>query len=100
MHLTNEVLSDIISKSGVTVVDFYAEWCGPCKMMGPILDSIESSGKATVIKVDTVKFPELSKQYSVQSLPTFCFFVDGELVETKIGVIPKPTLEKMIASYL
>lgn len=101
MELTEQTkLEDVIAPEGVTVVDYYATWCGPCKMMKPILDAIDASGKAKVIKVDTEIHPELAKGFGIQSLPTLMFYKDGVLLEdqTHIGAIPKPTLEKRIES--
>lgn len=99
MELESQPLESVISASGVTIVDFYAPWCGPCKMMKPILDAIDASGKATVIKVDTVTHEDVATKYGVKSLPTICFFRDGvfQPEQTKVGATPKPTLEKIIA---
>lgn len=92
-------LEDIISPIGVTVVDFYAPWCGPCKMMKPILDAIDASGKATIIKVDTETHADIATKYGIKSLPTICFFKDGvfQPEQTKVGATPKPILEKIIS---
>lgn len=99
MELTEQTkLEDVIAPDGVTIVDYYATWCGPCKMMKPILDAIEASGQAKVIKVDTEVHTELAILFGIKSLPTFMFYKNGTLLNdhTRTGAIPKPVLEKLI----
>ena len=81
-YLEKEDLNELV-KEGTHLVDFYAEWCGPCKMMHPVLESIES--KIDVIKVDIDKFEKLAMEYKIMSVPTLVFFKDGEVVEELIG---------------
>jgi thioredoxin 1 len=89
-------------KSGVTLVDFWAEWCGPCQMMLPILDQFsESMGdKMTVAKVNVDEAPEVAGQFRVMSIPTLIVFKDGEPVETMVGVQQADQLEAVCSKYL
>ena len=86
-------------KSGTVLVDFWAAWCGPCRMVAPILDQIaaEKNGEITVVKVDVDALPELAAKFGVMSIPTLLLFKDGEMVNKSIGAMPKPALEKFIA---
>lgn len=77
----DQEFSEIISKD-LVLVDFYTEWCGPCKMLGPILEEIDF---IEVIKVDADKFPELAMKYGIMSVPTLCFFKKNELIRREIG---------------
>ena len=81
-YLEKENLNELV-KEGIHLVDFYAEWCGPCKMLHPVLEKVES--KIDVIKVDIDKFENLAMQYRVMSVPTLVFFKDGKPVEGVVG---------------
>ncbi len=81
-YLEKENLNELV-KEGTHLVDFYAEWCGPCKMLHPVLEKVES--KIDVIKVDIDKFENLAMQYRVMSVPTLVFFKDGKPVEGVVG---------------
>lgn len=82
IYLENEFEFENLIKDGIVLVDFYAEWCGPCKMLSPILDAIDYM---KVVKVNTDKCPTVSMKLGVMSIPTLCFYKDGELVEKTIG---------------
>lgn len=84
--------NNLISE-GITVVDFYAEWCGPCKMMGPVLESLESTN---VIKVNVDENEELSATYGIMSIPTLIFFKDGEKKEEVVGFHSKEQIEEIL----
>lgn len=94
----NEVLQ---SKTPV-LVDFWAVWCGPCKVQGPIVEELgkELKDKLKVVKVNVDEEPELSQRFTVMSIPTLILFKDGDPVETVIGVLPKPELEDKIKAHL
>ena len=77
----SEFINEI--NKGLVLVDFYAEWCGPCKMLAPVLESI--SDKINVVKVDIDKFQKLTMSYRIMSVPTMIFFKDGEKIEEVIG---------------
>ncbi len=89
--------------AGVVLVDFFAEWCGPCKMIAPILDElgVEYEGKAKVVKINTDEVGELTGQYNIFSIPTVLLFNNGELVwEPSVGAFPKEEYAKLIDSAL
>lgn len=100
-HLTTDNFDDAI-KSGVTLVDFWATWCSPCQMQGPIVDKIadEFEGKAGVAKIDVDENNEVASKYGVRSIPTLVIFKDGEAVETMVGVQSKEVLTDKLNQYL
>lgn len=91
IHLTNEKFTDLIQEK--TLVDFYANWCGPCKMIAPELEKVES--KIKVIKVDVDKFEELARTYGVMSIPTLILFENRNEIKRTIGFIDKNNIEKI-----
>jgi thioredoxin 1 len=94
--------TEVLEKQGVAVVDFWAEWCGPCRMIGPIIEELatEYDGKALVGKVDVDVNSELSAQYGVRSIPTILILKDGEVVETHVGAATKKALSEMIEKHM
>lgn len=88
--------SEVLNSDVPVLVDFFAEWCGPCKMMGPVVDKIaqEYEGKAKVGKIDIDKNPGLAGKYNVMSVPTFMVFKQGKIVDTVIGTVSKEELTK------
>lgn len=93
---------DGIIKDGVVLVDFFATWCGPCKMLAPVLEELSEAyeGKATIIKVDVDAEQALAGQYGVMSIPTMILFKDGQAVKQVVGFQPKPQIENLINSAL
>jgi len=89
-------------KDGVVVVDFFATWCGPCKMLAPIFAelSTEMEGKVKFIKVDVDQCPDISMQYSVASIPTIIVFKDGKNVNTTVGFVPKERIKEIVEAYI
>ena len=84
------------------IVDFYAEWCGPCKMLGPVLEELSTkyAGKLVVFKVDTDKEPELSGLFNISSVPTLLFIPKEGMPRLALGALPKPQIEKVIGEVL
>lgn len=80
-HLHDENFVDLVAE-GITLVDFYADWCGPCKMLAPLLDQIDF---VDVIKINVDEHPDLATKYGVMSIPTMIFFKDGEEIKKEIG---------------
>ena len=92
IHLKNENFKDIIKDK--VLVDFYANWCGPCKMVGPELEKAE--GNIKVVKVDVDEFEDIAREYGVMSIPTLILFEDGKEMKRTIGFIDKDRIEKFI----
>jgi len=84
---------------GVVLVDFYADWCGPCQMLEPTVEALAAETDATVLKVDVDQHQQLAGQYQVQGVPTLLLFADGEPVERVVGVKDKDTLAGLVAQY-
>lgn len=93
IHLENENFKDLIKEK--VLVDFYANWCGPCKMIAPELEKVESS--INVVKVDVDKFEDIAREYGVMSIPTLILFENGKEVKRNIGFIDKSKIEKFIS---
>ena len=92
IHLENENFNDLIKER--VLVDFFANWCGPCKMLTPVLEKVESNIK--VIKVDVDKYENLAREYGVMSLPPIILFESGKEIKRNIGFISKENLEKFL----
>jgi thioredoxin 1 len=93
--------SDLIRGNKPTLVDFYAEWCGPCKLMKPILDEVKMSigDRARIIKIDVDKNPLISAAYRIEGVPTLALFQNGELQWRRSGVINAKELKQVIDQY-
>ena len=90
---------DELIKNDKVLVDFFATWCGPCKMIGPNIEKLaEENADAKVIKIDVDKHPEIAAVYGVQTIPTLIAFKKGQIVNQKIGFIPYPEILAMITS--
>ena len=91
-----------LDSKGVAVVDFWAEWCGPCRMITPIIEELakDFDGKATVGKLNVDTNPQVSMKYGVRSIPTILILKDGEVVDKQVGVTTKQALEAKINAHL
>jgi len=94
--------NDISASNNIVIVDFWAEWCGPCKQIGPILEEIseEKSDLLKILKLNIDENPETPQKYGVRGIPTLMIFKAGKLIDTKVGSLPKSTLIDWIDSHL
>ncbi|MCC5942340.1 MAG: thioredoxin [Balneolaceae bacterium] len=103
VEFTDSNFSEEVEKSSTPVlVDFWAEWCGPCRMVGPIVDELagEYDGKVKVGKVNVDHNPEVSVKYGIRSIPALMIFKDGEVVDQIIGAVPKTHIKKQLDAQL
>jgi len=93
---------DSVIQTGTVLVDFFATWCGPCKMLTPVLEELseEMDGKATIVKVDVDELGDIASRYRIMSIPTLFVFKNGELKEKVVGLQPKSALVKLIERNL
>jgi thioredoxin 1 len=103
LHVTDAAFEKTILQSIIPViVDFWAPWCGPCKMVGPILDKIASeyAGKLIVAKVNTDENPDNALKYNVQGIPTMLFISNGKIVHKQVGALPEANIRIVVDQFL
>jgi thioredoxin 1 len=102
IELTDSNFEEVIQSDKPVLVDFWAEWCGPCKMIGPVVEELAADydGKAVVGKVDVDVNPEVSAKYGIRSIPTLLVFKNGEIVDKQIGAVPKAVLSQKLDAQM
>ena len=100
MIVTDESFDQTIKENKTVLVDFWAEWCGPCKMVAPVLENISNEYGLPVGKLNIDENPGKPEEYSVQSIPTMVLFVDGQEVQRIVGAMPKHKLLKELSAWL
>ena len=99
---TNTNFSELIQDSKLVIVDFWATWCGPCRMISPLLDELEEemADQISVVKVNVDDADEIAAQYRIMSIPTLLFIKNGQIVDKTVGAMPKPALAEKIKANL
>ncbi|MDC1516194.1 thioredoxin [Cyclobacteriaceae bacterium] len=102
VEITDSNFEEIINSDKPVLVDFWAEWCGPCKMIGPLVEELanEFEGKAIIGKVDVDTNPEVSAKFGIRSIPTLLVFKGGKIVDKQVGAVPKSVLSEKIEAQL
>lgn len=103
IHVTDGAFEKTVLESSIpVVVDFWAPWCGPCKMVAPTLDKLakEYSGKVLIAKVNTDEEQEWAGKFQVQGIPTMLFVADGKIVHRQVGAMPEPMLREILIEFL
>lgn len=94
--------TNVLESDKLTVVDFWAEWCGPCRAIGPVIEELskEYNGKVNIGKVNVDNNPNISMQYGITSIPAILFLKGGKIVDKQIGAVPKSVLDKKIQAHI
>jgi len=103
VHVTDAAFEKTVLQSTLpAIVDFWAPWCGPCRMVAPVLDKLakEYAGKVLIAKVNTDENPEWAMKYGVQGIPTMLFILNGKVIHRQVGALPEPMLRDLVAQFL
>ncbi|MGN1343606.1 MAG: thioredoxin [Traorella sp.] len=102
MKIVNKAEFEALKNNGVVLVDFYADWCGPCKMLGPVLEELSSEyqGKVNIVKVNVDQENDLASEYGVMSIPNMFVLKNGEIVKQIVGYQPKAALKQVLDAIL
>jgi len=103
VHVTDAAFEKTVLQNELpVVVDFWAPWCGPCRMVAPILDKLaaEYAGKVVIAKVNTDENPQWAQKYGVQGIPTMLFVYNGKVVHQQVGALPEPMLRSVFEQFL
>ena len=102
IEITDSNFEEVLKSDQPVMVDFWAEWCGPCKMVGPIVEEMagEYEGKAVIGKVDVDSNPNVSAKFGIRSIPTMLFFKNGEVVDKQVGAVPKGVLAQKLEAQV
>jgi thioredoxin 1 len=103
MHVTDATFdAEVLQSDKPVLVDFWAEWCGPCRMIAPVVEEMagEYEGKAKIAKLDVDANPQVSMMFGIRSIPTLLIFKNGKIVDQIVGAVPKPTLKKQLDAQL
>jgi len=90
---------EFINSEELVIVDFYADWCGPCKMLSPVLDKVAVDMDVKVLKVDVDVFTEIAKEYEIRSIPAVKMFKGGSIVNEFVGFKPEPLVKRIVSDY-
>ena len=102
-QITDSNFNELVNKENtVAMVDFWAEWCGPCRMIGPSVEELskEYEGKAVIGKLNVDDNPNIASSFGIRSIPTILFFKNGKVVDKQVGVVPKTELERKLKAHL
>ena len=95
-HLSNSNEFEQVIKEGLVVVDFYADWCGPCQMLAPVLEELEKETSIKIVKINVDEIPDIARAFRIMSIPTLMLFKDGKFVKKELGYMPLERLREFI----